>query len=414
MTERETGWTWRDIRLTGFADRLPLSEALAWIDEQVCDALEAETVAVADAFGRVAAVACVAQADWPGVDVAAHDGYAVRAADSEGANSYNPLLLTLMEARGTAALPPGTALLAVAGTPLVSGADAILPFEAAQRSGAAVLEVLAPVARGVGVNRCGSEWRAGAQTVPAAKLLQPRNIALLAATGVTRVAVRRRPRVRLVVAGAKAGGHDALTPMLRALISRDGGCVEVSSPADASRAGLAEALARPATGIDLVLVAGRCGVGVDDEAPLAVAEAGGRLDAHGIAMRPGGSAALSRLGEAPVLLLPGTPLGCFTAYDMLAARAVRRLAGRPATPPHRVVDATLDRKIVSAVGFTDFVRVCVAGGRATVLGSAAGGGLAGVARADGFVVVPEASEGHAPGSVVRVHLYDDGCEGNGA
>ncbi len=397
--------------------RIPLPTALTWIDGRVA-ALGPETVDVEGACGRVAATPCVSGADWPNADAAAVDGYAARAADSEGASFYNPLLLALVGAlvgaQDAGALPPASAFLAVAGAPLPTGADAILPFDAAQRSGAAALEVLAPVARGEGVDRRGSELRAGTEAVPRSRRLRPQDIALLAAMGVTRVAVVRRPRVRLVVAGAKAGGHDALTPMLCALVARDGGRVEVSPPDDAGRTALAQAMARPAAGIDLVLVAGRCGVGADDEAPLAVAEAGGRLDMHGIAMRPGGSAGVGQLGDMPALLLPGTPLGCLSAYDMLAARAVRRLAGRLAALPYGVTDAALDRKIVSAIGFTDLVRVRVAGGRATPLGSAESGGLAGAARADGFVVVPEASEGHAPGSVVRIHLYDDRCGDDGA
>jgi molybdopterin molybdotransferase len=71
------------------------------------------------------------------------------------------------------------------------------------------------------------------------------------------------------------------------------------------------------------------------------------------------------------------------------------------------VDATLDRKIVSAIGFTDLVRVRMARGRAAPLGSADQGGLASAVRADGFLIVPETSEGYPPGSSVRVHLYED-------
>ena len=406
-----TGQALPDIRLAGFAGRTPLPEACAWIDAHAVR-LGPEAVAVGAAIGRVSAEAWVSQADWPSVDAAAVDGYAVRAADSEGASSYNPLPLALLRTPGPGALPPGGAILVAAGTPLPGGADAVLPFEAAQRSAAAMLEVTAPVARGAGVDRRGSELRAGMQAVPASRRLRPQDVALLAANGVARVAVTRRPRVRLVVPGPKAG-HDALTPMLRALVARDGGCVEACPSAGAGRAALVQALARPATGTDLVVVAGRSGSGIDDEAPLAVAEAGGRLDLHGIAVRPGGSAGLGRLG-APLLLLPGTPLACLAAYDMLAGRALRRLGGRPAALPYRVTDAVLDRKIVSAIGFTDLVRVRLAGSRAAPLGAAESGGLAGAVRADGFVIVPEASEGHAPGSAVRVHLYDDRCGDDGA
>lgn len=400
------GRSWPDIRLVGFADRTPLSGALAWIDAHT-SVLGPETIDVEGAAGRTASTSFVSQLDWPNADYAAVDGYAVRAADSEGASDYNPLPLALLEARDAGALPPGSASLAVAGTPLPSGADAILLSDAAQRSGPTMLDVLAPVARGAGVDHRGSELRTGMEVVACSKRLRPQDIALLAGTGMVRIAVVRQPLVRLVVPGPKAAGHDALTPMLRALITRDGGTAEISPPADIGRTALAQAMARAVVGADLVLVAGRSGAGMDDEAPLAITEAGGMLDLRGIAMRPGDSTGLGQVGGVLVLLLPGAPLACLAAYDMLAGRGIRRLAGIQASLPYPVVDAALDRKIVSAIGFTDLVRVWMAGGRATPLGSAESGGLVSAVRADGFVIVPEASEGYALGSPVCVHLYSD-------
>lgn len=54
-----------------------------------------------------------------------------------------------------------------------------------------------------------------------------------------------------------------------------------------------------------LLIAGRSGAGPDDTAAVALADAGGCLSLHGIALRPGASAGLGHLGEAIVVLLPG-------------------------------------------------------------------------------------------------------------
>lgn len=403
----EAGWSPPDVRLVGFADRTPVLEALAWINVHAC-LLGSEVIDIEGAAGRISIAPFTSEVDWPNADCAAVDGYAMRAADSEGAGDYNPLPLALMEASASVeALPPGFAFFAAAGTLLPSGADAILPLDAAQRSGAGVLEVLAPVARGAGVNRRGSELRARGEAFAGPRQLRPQDAALLAATGTTRVSVTRRPRVHLVVPGPKGAGHDALTPMLRALVTRDGGTVESFPPAGAGRAALAQAVAGSAACADLVLVAGRSGAGMDDEAPLAITEARGTLDLHGIAMRPGGSTGLGKVNGVPLLMLPGDPLACLAAYDLLAARAIRRMGGLAVALPYAVVDAVLERKIVSAIGFTDLVRMRVAGGRAAPLGTAESGGLVSATHADGFVIVPESSEGYAPGSSVRVHLYDD-------
>lgn len=362
-----------DIRLTGFSSRAPLADALAWIDARTT-ALSPETVALADAAGRVLAAPLASPVDWPGVDCAGLDGYAVRAAETEGAGDYNPLPLT-------------THALIAAGLPMPAGADAVLPFAAAQPRGPA-LDAQASVARGAGVDRRGSAIAAGGTAV-AAGTLRAQDVALLLALGADPVAVVRRPLVALVVAGPKSG-PDLLSPMLRTLVARDGG--------------RAEAAALPAAGADLVLMAGRSGAGPDDDAASRLANAGGVLEVHGIALRPGDSAGLGRIGGVPVvLLLPGAPHACLAAYALLASRAVRRLAGVQPPGPDAGAERVLERKAVSAVGFTDMIPVLTTRTHAVPLAPADAGTLAGAARADGFIIVPEASEGFPAGATVRVH-----------
>jgi molybdopterin molybdotransferase len=107
-----------------------------------------------------------------------------------------------------------------------------------------------------------------------------------------------------------------------------------------------------------------------------------------------------------VVLLPGEPLACLIAYDMLASRLVRRLAGAETVSLCSTVECELARKIASGLGMTEIVPVALNDGRALPIGVE--GGLAGAIRADGFVVVSDASEGYPAGGRVRVHLYDKG------
>ena len=363
-----------DVRLIGFSSRAPLEEALAWVDAHAAT-LPTEPVALAGAAGRVLATPVASLVDWPGVDCAAIDGYAVHAVETEGASEYNPLPLQYY------------ALIA-AGQPMPSGTDAVLPFAYAQPSGP-LLEALAPIARGTGVDRRGSGVQAGSMAAGAGTL-RPQDIALLLAVGADPVAVVRRPLVALVAAGAKSG-PDLLTPMLEALVARDGGA--------------AKAMPLPAAGADLILMAGRTGTGPDDKAPLLLANAGGTLDMHGIAVRPGDSAGLGRIGGIPTVLLPGAPHACLAIYDLLAARAVRRMAGLQSSDRYTSTESTLARKAVSAVGFTDVIQVSVSGTHATPLAPVDAGTLATAAQADGFIIIPETSEGLPSGATVRVHIY---------
>jgi molybdopterin molybdotransferase len=297
-----------------------------------------------------------------------------------------------------------------------------VPFDATQLTGA-TLEIFAAVAAGSGVERRGQQLRAGTALIEARRILRPQDVGLLASLGIDRVRVARLPRVRLVIAGPKrfAGRPstgDANGPMLRGLIERDGGMVvtmiettietmiettfKTMNAVEPRCEAIGEAIAAP--GADVILVAGRTGTGADDEAPLALAKVG-ELAIHGVALRPGGSTGMGLAGATPVLLLPGDPLGCWCAYELLAGRLIRSLGGRSPELPQLVREAEVGRKIVSAIGFVDLCQVRLVDGRVEPVGSAEFGGLASSVRADGFLVIPAPLEGYAPGTRVKVQLY---------
>lgn len=400
----------RDIRQLGFGDRAEVSAAWAWLDLQSA-ASRAELVPVAEATGRVLADLVLANGDLPDSPRSAENGYAVRAADCDGASAYNPLVLALLES-GRDELAVGSASPVATGWVLPAGADAVLPFEAAQGDGR-LLEVLAPVAPGTGIDRWRQGPRAGATLLARWHRLRPQDVCCLAAIGSDTVSVLRRPRVAIVVPGAKSG-PDALTPLLRALLARDEAVVEQIPVDSADELALATALQSPGiTDCNLVLLAGRSGLGLDDSAPLAVNAAGGVLALHGIALRPGSTTGLGKLPRShgqgtadgvPIVLLPGEPFACLTAYDMLAARLVRRLAGASTALPYPVAEFELARKIVSGIGTVEIVPIRLVDNEVLPIGADAG--LAGAVQADGFVVVAETSEGFPAGARVRVHLYD--------
>ncbi|HZS83589.1 MAG TPA: molybdopterin-binding protein [Stellaceae bacterium] len=387
----------RDIRRKGFAERAAVAMAEEWIDRHASTPAD-EAVAVTEAVGRVLSTALAAPCDAPDTDIAGADGYAVRAADTVGAGDYNPLRLA---AATEPPLPVGGAMLIAAGAPMPRGADAILPFEVAEAKGGAI-EIVAAAAEGALVEGRGQQLRAGTALFAAGHVLRPQDVGLLAALAIGAPRVVRRPRIRLVILGAKFRRGDADGPMLAALVARDGGIAEAVDAAP-TPASIRAALLAP--GADAILIAGRSGAGDDDIAPAALAEAG-RLDLHGIALRPGGSAGLGEAGGVPVILLPGDPLACLCVYDLLAGRLVRRLAGRDPALPYATREVELGRKIVSAIGLLDLCRLRLVAGRAEPVGAIETGGLASAARADGFVLVPEALEGYPPGARIRLHLYD--------
>jgi len=107
-----------------------------------------------------------------------------------------------------------------------------------------------------------------------------------------------------------------------------------------------------------------------------------------------------------VFLLPGNPVSCLCAYDFFAGRAIRLRGGRTSQWPYALLRASVGRKIVSAIGRVDYVRVRIRDGLVEPLALSGASVLSSTVRADGFVVVPAESEGLAPQSAVDVYLYD--------
>jgi molybdopterin molybdotransferase len=157
---------------------------------------------------------------------------------------------------------------------------------------------------------------------------------------------------------------------------------------------------------DVVLVSGGTSVGQEDHAPRLLSELG-KLEFHGISMRPSSPTGIGRIGSRLVFLLPGNPVSCLAAYEFFAGPTIRALGGRSRRWPHRRVLVPLARKITSEVGRTDYVRVTIEQDRAIPLATSGASILSSTVRASGAVVVPRELEGMAEGESVEVLLYDE-------
>jgi molybdopterin molybdotransferase len=431
-----------DVRMKGFRDRAEVADVLALLDARAAT-LPGEGAALAHLPDRVLAVEVVSPVDVPGFARAAMDGFAVRGEDTFGADAYNPLPLALVgESRparpfaGT--VGPGQAVRIMTGAPMPAGADAVLVAEVAQVEPDGRVLAREAVSPGRHVGRVGEDVARGRAVLPAGRRLRPQDVGLLASIGVSAAKVVRRPRVAILVTGnellppgSKPAGFqivDSNSPMLAALVTRDGGVpLDVRYLPD-DYAAVRDAI-RDAAG-EVILVSGGSSVGVEDHAPRAVAELG-ELAVHGVALRPASPTGVGFVfrpnppspfparegGEKPplpagegvgggvVFLLPGNPVSCLCAYDLFAGRVVRALGGRSRELPYGKVSLPLASKLVSAVGRVDYARVKVENGRATPIAVSGASILSTTVVADGFVLVDRDREGHAPGEVVEVWMY---------
>jgi molybdopterin molybdotransferase len=368
---------------------LSLDKAISWVVASA-SRLPAETTPLLSACHRVLAEEIRLTHPIPITDRAARDGFAVAASDTVGATSYNPLVLPLRSI--------------LAGDPIPPGCDAVIPLNLGQPQPPDAVECVEALAPGENVEALGSVAVQGALLSTAGTQLSPPHIGVLTAAGFVSVKVIRRPMVRIVVAPGSAR-PDSNGPMTRALAERDGGVVADVVTVERSRQGIRSAVG--AAGVDVVLVIGGTGPGADDHAADALSEAG-ELAIHGVAFRPGETSGLGRAENgAPVMLLPGSPAACLFSYEMLAGRVVRRLGGLSQALPYRSRVMRTARKIVSAIGIAEICPVRCSGlDIAEPLPSFSEAGLMAVVAADGFVIVPAASEGHPQGASVTVYLYE--------
>lgn len=407
-----------DVRMRGFRERSSVEETLSAALDGV-EPLEPEAVPVTACAGRVLASDVVSDVAVPPFRRATMDGYAVQAEDTFGASDYDPVMLDItgqsMPGVGSdGVVGNGRAVRIMTGAPVPDDADAVLRAEDAEESDGG-LAVKAAVAPGRNVGRIGEDIDPGTTVLAGGRRLLPQDVGLLSSIGHDPVHVHRRPLVRIVVSGDEllapgnkpAGSKivDSNSPMLTALVERDGGLADVVRLADDAER-MREALASP--GADVIVTAGAASVGTEDRTPLLVAELG-ELVVHGVAMRPSSPSGVGRIGETPVLLLPGNPVSCLVAYDFFAGPVIRTMAGLSPAWPYPVARLPLRMRIVSQIGRTDYARVVVREGMVEPLAVSGASVLSSVTRASGFVVIPSGLEGYPEGTEVEVHLYDAGA-----
>ena len=409
----------RDVRMKGFGERSDVEEVDAFLAART-EPLGTERVDLHACAGRVLAEDVVADADVPGFARSAMDGYAVRGEDTFGASAYDaiPLEVVGVSLPGkpfAGSVGPGQAARIMTGAPVPEGADAVVMAEVCREEGKRV-SVREPVAPRKNVGLRGEDVREGEPLFRRGRRLRAQDVGLLASVGRAEAACVRRPWVRLVVTGDElvpagsrpdAGGAkivDSNSVMLRALVERDGGRVRPFEILPDRPEVIRDAM--KSDDADVVLVSGGSSVGQEDHAPRLLEEQGS-LDFHGIAMRPSSPTGVGRIADRFVFLLPGNPVSCLCAYDFFAGPTIRGLGGLSRAWPHRRIRLPLERKIASAVGRADYVRVAIEGGRAVPLATSGASILSSTVRAAGFVLVPRQWEGMAEGDEVEILLYDE-------
>ena len=382
--------------------------------------VDAEKVSIDDALGRVLAEDIAASVDVPPFAKSAMDGYAVIASDTFGASNTQHKILKQIGQVYPGDFPDekvgeSTCFEIATGAPIPEGADAVLMVEYTEKNDDEIT-IYRAVAPGENVIKAGSDIKSGTKVLEKGVILNPRLSAVLAATGISEVPVKRKPIVavcstgnELVRAPEKLGKGQIYETNARSLIDglREIQCEPLDlgiavDDKDDLRAKIIDAVQNA----DIVLLTGGSSMGATDLLVEVLSELG-EVIVHGIAVKPGKPTIISKVNDKIVFGLPGHPASALSNFYILVKPLIYQMLGTE-KPADIVVEAKITRKIASTIGRYEFLAVRTyenAGelfAEPVLKGSSA---ITTLANASGFVEIDENVEVVEKHNIVKVKLF---------
>ena len=390
--------------------------------------LPAETVSLADARTRVLAHDVVAAVDAPPFDRANVDGFALRAADTVGASDGHPKIFALNEEVIVCGHAPavtvvlGTCTAIATGGVIPRGADTVVMIEQTEliEENPPRIELRRAAAPGQFISYAGSDIARGETLLRRGTRMGSREIGMLAASGLDRVEVVRRPKVAVLSTGDElvepgsplkpAGVYDSNGAIIAAAVSEAGGepLVFGAFPDDAA---LLEKAVREALIVsDMVVLSGGTSKGAGDLSHRVVSRLGkpGIL-VHGVALKPGKPLCLGVVDDKPIVVLPGFPTSAIFTFHAFVVPVIRARAGLPPEAT-QTISARVPVRVASEMGRKEFVLVSLIESDQGTIAFPTGKGSGAVtsfSQADGFLEIDALASALDAGSDVQVTLIGD-------
>lgn len=375
-----------------------LDEALAVLT-QIPIPLTVKMIPLEESAGRITARPVFATYSVPQVHLAAMDGIAVRSEDTYGASDQSPITL-----------PDATRI--NTGNVVPPEYDAVIMIEDVWVEGT-TYTIRTPASPWQHVRPAGEDIAESEMVVPSSHRIRPLDIGALAAYGVTEMPVLgfRAGLIptgsELVLPGTKPGPGQVVESNTRMaaswLTSLGGECTRYPLTPDQPDV-IRGIVQKAAKENDLVIISAGSSAGTKDYTADVIAELGEVL-VHGVAIKPGKPVILGKIGNIPVLGMPGYPLSALTVLREIATPLVR-ISGIPVPEPG-IISARLTSTLHSDAGTDEFVLLSV--GRigpswvATPLSRGSGVQMSAV-RSNAYLHIISSLEGYEAGETVPVTL----------
>ena len=388
-----------------YLDNSPRYDALnKWL--QTCAfSIVNETIKVEDALHRVTYKAVYAHNSSPNFQASAMDGIAVKAFRTYEASETNPVELT----KGIDFIIVDT------GDPIPDEFDAVIMIEKVNYTDNNDAIIHHSAGPGQHVRAIGEDIVSKELILTANHQIRPIDQAAMLAAGVLEVQVLKKPKVAIIPTGdeivkpkqdpQRGELIEFNSTIFKGHLLEWGADVTVFDIVKDKLQDIEAALQAAASNHDFVIINAGSSAGTEDFSAHAIKNIG-TLILHGIATRPGKPTILGKIGNVPILGLPGYPVSAWLALDWFAKPMVYHL--RKLLPPQRPkITGILSKRVNSVFGSEEFIRVKVGYVRdkliVTPIGSGAGVVMS-LVLADGIMAVPPEFEGIDTGTEVEVEL----------
>ncbi len=397
-----------------FTNLIPFEEARKIVLENIELIEDVEEVSLLDALHRVLAEDVISPVNVPPFARAAEDGYAVIAEDTFGAGQYNPREFKLVGEINTGEYKDievhrGECVKIATGAMLPKGADAVVRVEDTEEEGE-VVRIFRPVHPGFDVAPVGEDIKRGEKVLEKGTYLNPPKIGALAAMGIAKVKVYRKPKIGVLPSGnellrpgekmEKGKIYDVNTYTIASVIRENGG-EPVIFPFVMDELDDIEKKLKDALKYDMVVFSGGSSVG-DRDLLIDVVKKYAKLLFHGVQIKPGKPTWCAK-GEKVIFGMPGFPTSCLNDSYQFLVPAIRKMARLP-PKDEKIVKAKMARRITSTLGRMQFFTVRLENGYAYPAYKTSGA-ITSMADSDGYIVIPANSDLVEKDEEVDVHLW---------
>lgn len=396
-----------------FEELMPVSQAHNIFLDAIAPISKTEKLILTKCVDRVLATHIIAPRHVPHFRRAAMDGYSLRAADTIGASTQNPVMLQISDV-----VEEGTCVKISTGMEVPLGADSVMMIEDTVILGD-MLEIRTQVYPGKNVGEIGEDIHKHEIIFNRGHFLRACDVAMLVSMGIKEVDVYIKPVVAIIPVGNNllpytcdknydelpSNGQilDTNSLMVGLYVEKWGGIPVYNSIVGEDFDQIQKSITDN-TQADMIIISGGTSVGEKDLVPRIV-KSMGELLVHGVSLNPGKPTALGVMDSKPVVCIPGFPAAGLVALFVFGKAALRKRANIPQIPCI-TIKAQLSSKITSKDGYLTYARVILDNLSAIPIMTAGAGILSSIAKAQGFVIIPENIEGYEKETNVDVVLIE--------